>query len=64
MNFREVRNITRYESRLISRGNLWRIFVFIAVGIRGKRFRINDIIEETVIHRGVVWKENNGHNCH
>lgn len=37
MNFREVRNITRYESRLISRGNLWRIFVFIAVGIRGKK---------------------------
>lgn len=33
MNFREVRNIARYESRLISRGNLWRIFVFIAVGM-------------------------------
>ena len=33
MGFREIRNIARYESRMISRGILWRIFVFIAVGI-------------------------------
>ena len=33
MDFREVRNIARYESRMISRGILWRIFVFIAVGV-------------------------------
>ena len=33
MDFREIRNIARYESRMVSRGILWRIFVFIAVGI-------------------------------